>query len=180
MPAAIAIPLIIGAASTAASVYAAKKGADASKKASDVQVAASNKAMDYQQQSQARALDFISQQQNRPLQPMGGAAFGQLSSRTGGGAYGGMMAPPSGSSPSYSMQPPKIGFGDASANGALGGGGYRSLIGPSMGGQPVAPMPGGMGASDAAAGATGPAIGTVKTFPNGVQGRWDGRGWEQI
>jgi len=25
-----------------------------------------------------------------------------------------------------------------------------------------------------------PAVGTVKTFPNGKKGKWDGQGWEAI
>lgn len=178
MPAAIAIPLIMGAASVGASVVSAKMASNTAKKASQIQVDASNKAMDYQQQSQQRALDFIGQQQNRPLQPMGGAAFNQLSSRTGGGAYGGLM----GGSPSpYQMQPPKIG-----APGGGSAGGYRTLLGqPSTppaapGGVPGAPPPpsGVPGPGGAPAGQ--PAVGAIKMFPNGARGRWDGQGWEQI
>lgn len=73
MPAAIAIPLIIGAASTGAQAYAAKKSSDAAKEAADLQTKAGQKALAMQQrvyQDQVRA--------QQPYMDMGVQALGQL------------------------------------------------------------------------------------------------------
>lgn len=160
MSAGTATGLIIGAsiaagASTAVGVYGAKKASDTAKQASQVQVDASNKAMAYQQQAQQNAMNFINQQQSRPLQPMGGAAFNQLSSRTGGGGYGGLMggqAPggPPGAPPPSQMPPSPAG-------------GYQTLLGPSTGIQPPS-----LGASGPPMGGMPPSAPGASSSGNGM------------
>lgn len=73
MPAAVAIPLIVGAASTAATVYGAKKSADASKNAARTQTAAGDQALGLQR-------DMYQQQQANlaPYRALGNGSLGNL------------------------------------------------------------------------------------------------------
>lgn len=148
------------AGSIGGSVVGAKIASNTAKHASQIQVDASNKAMDYQQQSQARAMDFLNQQQNRPLQPMGGAAFGQLSSRTGGGAYGGLIG---GQLPQSPGQQPSKGYTGPNPT----GGSYRTLLGqPSIAGVAGAAAQSAAGAAPAGV----PAPGGMPSAPGGAPG----------
>lgn len=81
MPAAIAIPLIIGAASTGAQIYGAHKAAGAAKDAAKIQNDAGQKALDYQQHATDQSLAFLRTNQDRanaggPSAPR--SALGQL------------------------------------------------------------------------------------------------------
>jgi len=63
MPAAVAVPLIIGAASTGASLVGAKMASNASHDAADQQVNSANQARAYQQQASGQAQNLIQQAQ---------------------------------------------------------------------------------------------------------------------
>jgi hypothetical protein len=70
MPAAVAIPLIVGAASTGATLYAAHKSASAAKDAAKTQSDAATKAADYTQANTDKALQYIMGQQGTVRSPM--------------------------------------------------------------------------------------------------------------
>jgi hypothetical protein len=63
MPAAVAVPLIIGAASTGASLIGAKMASNASHDAADQQANSANQARAYQQQASGQAQNLIQQAQ---------------------------------------------------------------------------------------------------------------------
>lgn len=130
MPAAaIAVPLIIGAVEGGSAIASAKMGANASKKASQVQVDASNKAMDYQRQQQQQAMQYAERMRTMPMQgPQPGGAQSYLSHLMripGGNAPSG--APPMASSAGYQFQP-AMGAA-ASGSGAGQNLGYAGLMG---------------------------------------------------
>ncbi len=183
-------------ASAAGGIYSAKKQADTAKQASQVQVNASNKAMDYQQQATQQARAYAEGLRTAPLQPLQGPTAGYLQQRLGipsQGSYGGLMG-------SSGSQPPPVQFNPSMGSAPTSGqppAGYRALLGQPTSTRAPLPtgQPGMMGASQpqigagapqamqAAAGdpsAAQPMVGTMKTFPNGAVGRWDGRGWEQV
>lgn len=63
MPAAIAVPLIVGAASAGASVYASKKNASTGERAARYQTDAANHAADLESIASQQQLDFVKQQE---------------------------------------------------------------------------------------------------------------------
>lgn len=101
MPAAIAIPAIIGAAGIGAQVYGAHKAAGASKDAAKIQSDAANRAIDYSQRATDQSLDFLRTNQDRangggPSSPRSALStlLGLNPTTAGGGSYG-PMAPTS-------------------------------------------------------------------------------------
>lgn len=79
MPAAVAVPLIVGAASAGASMFGASRAADASKKAARTQSDAANKALNLQKE--------IYQNQQQLMSPYvqgGQAAFANMQRMAGG------------------------------------------------------------------------------------------------
>lgn len=73
MPAAIAIPLIVGAVSAGASVYGAKKNADANKEASKTEAESADKALDF-----SKTVYNERKQQLTPYQEFGARSLGTL------------------------------------------------------------------------------------------------------
>lgn len=63
MPAAVAVPLIVGAASAGASVYGAKKNSSANKAAAQYQTNSANYAADLEAKAAERALVFAREQE---------------------------------------------------------------------------------------------------------------------
>lgn len=120
-------------ASTATGIYAAHKEAEASKQASNVQVAASDKMLAYQQQQQAAAMNYINQMRTAPISglPAGsaGSYLSQLMHVPGGSSAlgGGSAAPPTAPSSGYQFAP-SLGP-QASGTGAGQNLGYASLLG---------------------------------------------------
>lgn len=104
MPAAIAIPAIIGAVGSVAS---AKIASNASKSAAQTQANAGTQALNYQQQMFNTLAPYAAQQSQyaqqsfSPYQQLGGAATNALYQRLGLGQYGGGNR-----QPFYGVQPP--------------------------------------------------------------------------
>ena len=107
MPAPVAVPLLVGAVTSGATLYAAKKGADASRNAAATQTAAADRAGQLQYDLGMKSLDFQRQmwdQGQANMQPwmnMGRSALGALGAGmglSGGGApaMGGPSRMPSG------------------------------------------------------------------------------------
>jgi hypothetical protein len=128
MPAAIAIPLIMGA-TTGMQLYGAHKQSQAAKGAAKTQTDAANQAMQMQYQLAQQALGVQQQQADRmysqyaPLAQFGGQTLGALARgvglpgdvRTGsglvaGGAGQGGMAPPAPPLPAPPGMPPAFGL----------------------------------------------------------------------
>jgi hypothetical protein len=63
MPAAIAVPLIVGAASAGASVYASRAGSSAAKRGAQLQTNSANYAADLEAKANQRALEFTQAQE---------------------------------------------------------------------------------------------------------------------
>lgn len=92
MPAGIAIPIIMGAsaaASTGATIYAAKKGSQAATNAANAQLQASNNALNYQQGIYGQLMPMAqqgmanAQSAYAPYQRLGNSALDALYSRLG-------------------------------------------------------------------------------------------------
>jgi hypothetical protein len=85
MPAAVAVPLVLGGLQAGTSLYGAKKASDASKKATAAQERANNKAFDYQRQEADRM-----RRMNAPsMEGMGDHFATMRSLTTPGMRYGG-------------------------------------------------------------------------------------------
>ena len=106
MPAAIAIPLIIGAASTGASLYGAKKGADAAKSAAKIQSTSVDKAQAFNEKAWQQQQEALN-----PYKQAGQYSLAALMARQyGGGAQ--QYQPPPGYGPPRPPMPqgPPQGF----------------------------------------------------------------------
>lgn len=93
MPAAIAIPAIIGAASAGAQVYGAHKASNAAKDAAKVQVDATNKAQNFNERAYADQQKALA-----PYQQAGNDSLARLMAQHWGTALPPGMSPTSGSS----------------------------------------------------------------------------------
>lgn len=130
MPAAIAIPAIIGAASAGAQVYGAKKGADAAKKAASQQQQSVDQAQAFNKQAWDAQQAALS-----PYRNAGQFALAQLQARQYGGSPSDYMPPPNygpkaGGSIADMQNAPRFGTNNVNA-GALG-----PMNGPSGWGAP--------------------------------------------
>lgn len=145
------------AASAGSQIYNAKKASQAAKDAAKVQADASTRAADLSAQAQQDSLAFMrdesayNRQQQAPYRAIGRGAINTLSNLTG--------VPMDYSGQDYPQTP---------AGNTLGNMGQPSTQPagrmPMLGQQPQSPP-------------QGPAPGTMKTFPNGKVGVWDGQGW---
>lgn len=93
MPAALAVPLIIGAASAGAQVYGAHKASNAAKDAAKVQVDATNKAQSFNERAYADQQKALA-----PYQQAGNDSLARLMAQHWGTALPPGMSPTSGSS----------------------------------------------------------------------------------
>lgn len=109
MPAAVAVPLIIGAAGVGGTLAAAKMSSNAAKRGAQLQSDATNKAAEFQAKSAADSLAFqkdmwnTSQQNAAPYLQMGRNALGGLNQITGMDGGGGQRFGSSG--PQQQQQP---------------------------------------------------------------------------
>lgn len=146
------------AASTGSQIYGAKKAAAAAKQAGQIQADASTHAAELSAQAQQDSLAFMrdesayNRQQQAPYRAIGRGAVNTLSSLTG--------VPMDYSGQDY---PQSTGGGNT-----LGNMGQPST-------QPAGRMP--MPSQQPQGPPQGPPPGTMKTFPNGKVGMWDGQGW---
>lgn len=112
MPAAIAVPLIIGAASTGAQLYGAKKGADAAKSAAKQQQDSVGKAQDFTERAWQQQQEALN-----PYRQAGQYSLAALMARQYGGNAQ-QYLPPQGYGQPQAPQPQMQGapqFGSASA-----------------------------------------------------------------
>lgn len=123
MPAAVAVPLIAGAAGAGASLYGAKKASDTARAAGATQADAANRAAELEYQAQQDALRFMRdeaammRQDQAPYRALGAGAVNSLAHLTGipmGGGSPQAPAPqpamgsgmPTGPTPPFTVRPP--------------------------------------------------------------------------